>query len=42
MLTVTRHTYGKGIVYYVGTQPDRVCLKKLLGDVIDEAESGRH
>jgi Beta-galactosidase len=37
-LAVTRHTYGQGTAYYVGTQPDNTYLKKLLGDVMEEAE----
>lgn len=34
---VTRHTYGQGTAYYVGTQPDDTYLQKLFGEVLEEA-----
>ena len=35
---VTVNSYGKGKVYYVGTQPEKDALKKILGGVSDAAD----
>jgi beta-galactosidase len=46
---ITRHTYGKGVAYYVGTEPeqegltwllDRVCVEAGVGPVAGDAPDG--
>jgi len=34
---VTRNAYGKGLVYYVGTQPEKAALAKILAQVSNSA-----
>lgn len=35
---VTRNRYGKGIVYYIGTVPERKFCKRLMGRIFDECD----
>ena len=33
---VTKHSYGKGKVYYIGTEPDSETMKCLMGRILEE------
>ncbi len=35
---ITRHAFGQGISYYLGTRPEQVCMEQILEQVCNEAD----